>query len=217
MNIIEVELLSDNLAETEKFYRTVLGMEPWLKEGNSFIFYKIGGTELIFKKSENQKPVYHFAIDVPNNRFFDCHNHISARTKVIETEPGNDIANFVNWDAKSFYFFDNNGNIAEIITRYPTKSYDAAPFTAKTYMNVSEVGLVSSNVAELTDMLIKEHGVAEFKRQPRKASFSALGNDDGLLLVSERGRNWYPTAIAAQSFPVRVLFMDNGNIGHISR
>ena len=32
MNIIEVELLSDNLAETEKYYRAVLGLEPYSKD-----------------------------------------------------------------------------------------------------------------------------------------------------------------------------------------
>jgi catechol-2,3-dioxygenase len=217
MNIIEVELLSDNLAETEKYYRAVLGLEPYSKDGKVFLTYKIGGTELIFKKSDNKKPVYHFAIDVPNNRFFDCHNIISQRTKVLDVEPGNQIANFVNWDAKSFYFLDNNGNIAEIITRYPTKSYDAAPFSAKTYMSISEVGLVTGNVTDLADRLIKEEGLPVFKRQPQGDHFAALGDDEGLILLSERGRNWYPTNIPAQSFPVRVVFMEGGSVGHIVR
>jgi catechol 2,3-dioxygenase-like lactoylglutathione lyase family enzyme len=217
MNILEVELQSDNLSETEKFYKNVLGLSPIQKEGNDLLFFKIGGTELIFKKSVNEKPVYHFAIDVPNNRFFDCHNFIAKTTKVIEVEPGNEIANFANWDAKSFYFYDNNGNIVEMITRYPTRAYDADPFSYKTYMGLSEVALVTSRVAELSDVLIKEQGIPVFKRQPRRDDFTALGDDEGLILVSERGRNWYPTNIPAQSFPIRVVFMVDGIIEHIAR
>lgn len=216
MNILEIELLSDNLAETEKFYKNVLGLSPVKKE-DDLLFFKIGGTELIFKKSENEKAVYHFAIDVPNNRFFDCHNHIAKTAKILEVEPGNDIANFVNWDARSFYFFDNNGNIVEVITRYPTRAYDAEPFSHKTYMDISEIGLVTSRVDEITDMLIKEHGLPVFKRQPRSSDFTALGDDEGLILISERGRNWYPTNIPAQSYPVRVVFMEDGNVEHIAR
>ena len=217
MNILEVELRSDNLAETEKFYKNVLGLQPVLKEDNSLLFFKIGGTELIFKKSDNLKPVYHFAIDVPNNRFFDCHNFISKTTKILETEPGNDIANFINWDAKSFYFYDNNGNIVEIITRYPTRAYDEAPFSYKTYMGLSEIGLVTGRVGEITDLLISEHGLPVFKRQPKGEHFNALGDDEGLILISERGRNWYPTTIPAQSYPIRVMFMENGSVEHIAR
>jgi catechol-2,3-dioxygenase len=217
MNILEVELHSDNLNETEKFYKNVLGLSPIQKEGDALLFYKIGGTELIFKKSENEKPVYHFAIDVPNNRFFDCHNFITKTTKTLEVDPGNDIANFVNWDAKSFYFYDNNGNIVEIITRYPTRAYDVEPFSHKTYMSISEIALVSGRVAEIADTLINENGVPVFKRQPRSDQFTALGDDDGLILISERGRNWYPTNIPAQSFRIRIMFMEGANVGHIAR
>lgn len=216
MNILEVELLSDNLAETEKFYRAVLGLSPYYKDDNIFLFFKIGGTELIFKKSDNVKPAYHFAIEVPNNRFFDAHNYIKQRTKIIMA--GDDeVVNFANWDAKSFYFYDNNGNIAEVITRYPTRNYDPEPFNSKTYISISEIGLVTGEVPVLADTLMKEEGLPIFKRQPRRDDFVALGNDEGLILLSERGRNWYPTTIAAQRFPVRVMFMEEGNVGHISR
>lgn len=217
MNILEIELLSDNLNETEKFYRTVLGLNPVQKEDNSLLFYKIGGTELIFKKSEGQKPVYHFAIDVPNNRFFDCHNFITKNAKTMEVDPGNDIANFVNWDARSFYFYDNNGNIVEIITRYATRAYDPDAFTHKSYMNISEIGLVTSRVAELADVLIKEQGIGVYKKQPRRHDFTVLGDDEGLIIVCERGRHWYPTTVPAQSFPVRIVLMEHGIIEHIAR
>ncbi|MDV6170061.1 hypothetical protein R1T16_16605 [Flavobacterium sp. DG1-102-2] len=215
MNIIELELLSDDLIATEKFYKKVLGLNPSFVEKEA-LFFEVGYTKLIFKKSDNQKPVYHFAIDLPNNRFFDAHYFIKANTTLIKVED-DEIANFVNWDAKSFYFYDNNGNIVECITRYPQRPYDEAAFSSKSYISVSEVGLVTNNVKELADTLAREEGVPIFKRQPRTDTFTVSGDDEGLFIIALKGRDWYPTTLKAQSFRTRVLFMQNGELEHIVR
>jgi len=216
MHIIELELLSDDLTETEKFYKKVLGLEPYMKEDKTRIFFAIGATKLIFRKSDNLKPVYHFAIDVPTNRFFDAHDYIKELTSIIPAD-GDDIANFVNWDARSFYFYDNNGNILEFITRYPNKEYYREAFTNKCYVGISEIGLVTNNVPELADILKKEYGIPIFKRQPRSEKFTVSGDDRGLFIIVSKDRDWYPTTIKAKAFSTRVLFMDQGNVGHIIR
>ena len=214
MTIIELELLSDDLTETEKFYKKVLGLEPYRKEEKTRIFYNVGGTMLIFKKSENLKPVYHFAIDVPTNRFFDSHDFIKSLVPLLPAD-GDDIANFVNWDAKSFYFYDNNGNILEFITRYPNKEYYREAFCSKCYVGISEIGLVTNNVPELADILKEEYGVPIFFRQPRRDDFTVSGDDCGLFIIAAKDRDWYPTAVKAKHFSTRVVFMDQGNVSHI--
>lgn len=215
MNIIELELLSDDLTATEKFYKKVLGLNTFFTEKDA-LFYQVGFTKLIFRKSENQKPVYHFAIDLPSNRFFDAHHFIKQHTDIIPVE-GEDIANFVNWDAKSFYFYDNNGNIVECITRYPNHAYDDEPFSSKSFISISEIGLVTNNVKELVDVFAKEEGVPIFKRQPRSDTFTASGDDEGLFIISLKGRDWYPTKVKSQSFRTRVIFMQDGELEHIVR
>ncbi|KGO94605.1 VOC family protein [Flavobacterium subsaxonicum] len=216
MNIIELELLSDDLAETEKFYKKVLGLEPYLKEDRSILFFNVGSTRLIFRKSDNIHPVYHFAIDMPSNRFFDSHNSIKQNTAILPVE-GDDIANFTNWDAKSFYFNDNNGNVIEIITRYPNKAYYNEAYSSKAFVAISEIGLVTSNVPELADTLKNEYGIPIFHRQPRGKKFTVSGDDCGLFIIVEKNRDWYPTTVKARSFTTRVLYMDNGNVGYIVR
>lgn len=215
MNIIELELLSDDLTATEKFYKKVLGLNASFVEKEA-LFFQVGYTKLIFRKSEDMKPRYHFAIDLPNNRFFDAHHHVKQHTDIIKVE-GDDIANFVNWDAKSFYFYDNNGNIVEYITRYPLRPYDEEPFSGKSYVSVSEIGFVTNSVVELTDTLVREEGIPLFKRQPRTDTFSVCGDDEGLFIIALKGRDWYPTNIKAQSFRTRVIFMQNGELEHIVR
>lgn len=215
MNIIELELLSDDLTGTEKFYKKVLGLGASFTEKDG-LFFQVGFTKLIFRKSVNVKPIYHFAIDVPNNRFFDAHHFIKQHVPIIPVE-GEDIANFVNWDAKSFYFYDNNGNIVECITRYPNRAYDDEAFSSRSFISISEIGLVTNSVTELADTLAKEEGVPIFKRQPRTDTFTASGDDEGLFIIALKGRDWYPTHIKSQSFRTRVIFMQDGEIEHIVR
>ena len=216
MKIIELELLSDDLKGTEKFYKKVLGLHPCTSE-TAILSFKIGFTKLIFRKSNNLRPVYHFAIDLPGNRFFDSHNFIKENINVLPIEPGNDIANFTAWDAKSFYFLDNNGNIIEFITRYPNRAYDIDSFSSKSYISISEVSIVTKNVPELADTFVNEFGIPIYKRQPRGDTFTVVGDDEGLFILGQKGRDWYPTSIVSASFRTRIVYMDKGCVWHILR
>lgn len=116
MKIIELELRSADIHSTEVFYRKNMGLTAAMVSSDELIF-NVGTTKLIFSKQKDLKPVYHFAFDVPNNRFEEAYNSISSKISLLPV--GNNlIADFKNWDARSFYFLDNNGNIVEIITRY---------------------------------------------------------------------------------------------------
>jgi catechol-2,3-dioxygenase len=216
MKIIELELLSADIRETERFYKKVFGLRPYSVD-MSAIAFRIGHTRLIFRQANGIKPVYHFAVDVPNNRFDEAYKFIKSTTPTIPVTHGSDIADFVNWDAKSFYFYDNNGNIVEFITRYSTRAFSDEPFSGRSYISISEIGLLTNNVPELADRLLKEFGIPVFHRQPRGERFTVSGDDDGVFILAEKGREWYPTTVKAQSFHTRILFYDQGNIQHIVR
>lgn len=211
MKILELELLSDNLIQTEAFYKRVLRLQPYLKQDNRRLYYQIGFTRLIFSKSEDVKPVYHFAIDVPNNRFTEALQAVKPNILPVQ---GNDVADFTNWDARSFYFYDNNGNIVELITRYANRSYDNAAFSAASYISISEIGLVTPKVPAFADLLTFKFGVPDFHRQPRSEKFTVLGDDDGLFIIAESGREWFPVHDKAHTFRTRVVFMQDGAVHH---
>ena len=215
MTIIELELLSDNIAETVQFYKRVLGLDAYSLE-KELVTFRVGTTKLIFRKSDNVKPVYHFAIDVPNNRFEEAYKLIKWRTEIIAAEKG-DIIDFTNWDAKSFYFLDNNGNILEFITRYGNKTFSNYTFSSSSYISISEIGLVTNNVQHLADTLVKQYGLPIFHRQPRGENFTVVGDDDGLFILGSKGRDWYPTKFRSQSFRTRVLYFHDGTLGHVVR
>ncbi|WP_417368375.1 VOC family protein [Flavobacterium beibuense] len=216
MQIIELELLSNNLAATESFYKEVLGLKADLSDKFSLTF-SIGYTKLIFRHTDDLNPVYHFAIDIPNNRFDQAYSIMKSKTELIPVDTENDIADFKNWEAQSFYLYDNNGNILEFITRYPNKETSDKDFTSQSYISISEIGFVTNDVPLLANKLKKWFGVPIFHRQPRSSKFTVSGDDHGLFIIGAKGRNWYPTKVKAASFLTRVLFMNKGNLYHIVR
>lgn len=216
MNIIEVELLSNNLALTEKFYTEVLGLQPYLKHHQSALFFMVGYTRLIFRKAENINPVYHFAIDVPNNLFKEAYKNIKQKVSLLDIDGVDDIAHFTNWDAESFYFYDNNRNIVEVITRYGNAAHASPPFSSASYIALSEISIVTADVPALARRLQKEHGIPAFYRQPPSGTFTVSGDDNGLFILAQKGRESYPVKDKAQVFYTRIVFLNQGNVDYIS-
>jgi hypothetical protein len=124
----------------------------------------------------------------------------SLKLDLLNTEDNHVIADFTNWNAKSFYFLDNNGNILEFIARRGLNNESHTPFNSSSIISISEFGLVTDNVADTAQKLRNNYGIPLFSRQPVLRNFAAVGDDNGLLILSTTGRNWYPTDITVQGF-----------------
>ena len=214
MNILELELLSDNINETELFYNGVVGLKT-ISKTNSSISFAAGSTKLTFRTSENIEPVYHFAFDIPNNKLIESFLRIENKTEILDVIPPDKIANFYNWNAKSFYFYDNNGNILEFIARYDLDNASEKPFDGSSVLSISEIGLVTKNVSQLSDEVCKKYDLSIFPKQPKLDKFIVLGTDTGLFILVEENRDWYPTHQKAKSFWTKVVFDNNGKTREI--
>jgi len=209
MKILELELLSDDILKTEVFYNEVLGLETMYK-GDSSVSFNAGATKLTFRSSKNVKPVYHFAFDVPNNKLLEAFDWIEKKTKIMYVIPPDKIADFYNWNAKSFYFYDNNGNILEFIARNDLENASQKPFDGNSILSVSEIGLVSKNVSQQSDELFNKYGLTPYSKQPKLPKFIVLGTVTGLFILVEENRDWYPTDKKSKSFWTKVVFSING-------
>ena len=116
MQIKELNLLTDDLAATTGFYEKLLGLTV-IDQTNKTVAFQAGQTKLIFSASINQQPAYHFAFNIPCNQVREAYDWAAQKLDVLDLEPGNKIADFTNWHAEAFYFFDNNGSILEFIGR----------------------------------------------------------------------------------------------------
>jgi len=206
MKILELELLSDDIEKTEQFYNEVLGLVTVSKTDTS-VSFATANTKLTFRSSENLHPVYHFAFDIPNNRFMEAFAKIENKTEIMEVIPPEKIADFYRWNAKSFYFYDNNGNIVEFITRYDLKNDSAKPFDGTSVLSISEVGLVSPNVESQCQELEAKYGLQVYRKQPKAPKFIVIGTETGLFILVEENRNWYPTSDKkSKSFWTKIIF-----------
>lgn len=214
MNILELELLTDSITETELFYNDVIGLET-ISKTNSSVSFTAGSTKLTFRSSENLKPVYHFAFDIPNNKLLEAFAWIEKKTGILEVIAPEKIADFYNWNAKSFYFYDNNANILEFIARFSLDNTSEKPFDGSLVLSVSEIGFVSKNVSKLSDEMYNKYDLSIFPKQPKLDKFIVLGTDTGLFILVEENRDWYPTHQKAKSFWTKVVFDNNGKTREI--
>lgn len=209
MKIKEIILLSNDLNETSRFYSELMGFT--ISESTSCkITFKTGSSQLTFLHTKNQNCIYHFAFDIPHNKLDEAIQWLSARVDLIEFQESN-VIDFPDWNAKSLYFYDNNGNILEFIARFENENESHHSFDSTSIVSISEIAFVTDNVEKLAKDLIQTHGLTYYFRQIQREDFSVLGDDKGLIIIVKSTRNWFPTAIKVEKFPVNVTIENNGN------
>lgn len=212
MNLLEIHLLTNSITETEDFYSKVLGFK-WIMKTEDQIAFQIGTSKLYFLLSVKiRNPIYHFAFDIPVNKLEEALDLAQQKTKIIEYEPDHYIVDFVNWNAKSFYFYDNNGNILECIARFDLNITSENDFNSASIIKISEIGLVTADVLSFCDTLNADYGLDFYEKQPKAPTFSVVGNMNGLFIVSGENRNWYPTSHKAEPFWTKVVFENRGEV-----
>ena len=214
MKILELELQTNNLKLTEKFYSEVLELEINDKNPNSVAFI-VGQSILRFTEHNDKSRKYHFAFNIPNNKLEDAIKWISTRSELIKNSEDSIITRFDNWNAESIYFYDNNKNILEFISRYDLENPSNKFFDSKLIQSISEIGVVTDKPLVLAEKLIKEENLDYFKKGPKREDFTALGDDNGLIVISNPNRNWYPTNNRAEKHWAKMKILAHETIRQI--
>lgn len=210
MKLLQVTLLCDDLNTIEHFYSDKLQL-PLIHKDAESISYKAGRSLLRFKLDKTLKPVYHVAFEIPGNKLEAAMLHFN-NIGWIHAEDKSPVVDFKNWNATSIYFYDDNDNILEFIVRYDNDIKSDQPFDATGILNISEIGLVTEEPMRLAKELEALYGLSYYEKQPPRADFCAVGNADGLFILSGNNRNWFPTEVQAVQYPVYVQFETNNRI-----
>lgn len=214
MKILEIQLLSTDIIQTRKFYHDILGMKI-LYTDDSSIQFSAGLSSLTFKKAPNGNPHYHFAFNIPANKFEEAHAWASQRIQLLPITPGSSVADFKNWNAKAFYFYDNNQNIVEFIARFDLGNNSDKPFDGSSIFSISEIGIVTDNAKEYSEKMLEQYDFNFFSKQPPQDDFVAVGDDNGLFIVVNDKRNWYPTNQPSGKYRTAIKMEQNGKITDI--
>ena len=211
MTIKELHLYTNDLNATKHFYAEIMSFKIYEQTNDSFGF-KAGDSQVIFHEIIDEKPVYHFAFHIPNNKLQEALEWVGERTPILPFSSESVIADFKNWNAKSFYFHDNNQNILEFITHYDRKIISDKPFSTETIEMLIEIGISSRDVLATCEELSVKHGIDYFTKGPVTNDFAVMGNDNGMLIISKAGGTWLPVNQKVQKFKMKILVENKGHL-----
>src|SRR5690349_11887938 len=173
MQITELHLLTNDLSATTKFYQQELGLKLAHESAESVAF-QLPQSRWYFHQTNTGNPVYHIALTIPSNGVAASLRWLKEKAELIPVDEGQYIADFRNWNAESVYFFDNNGSIMEFIGRRDLHNASDDPFGSASILGISEVGLVTPDVAATCRKLKEDYGTGYFSRQPPGKNFAAV-------------------------------------------
>ncbi len=202
MQILELTLQTNNLPDTKDFYQQTMGFEL-IHETDNSIYFSVGTSILIFELIESEQcPKYHFAFNIPINKIPEAIDWTLERTNLIATDDSF-VTDFDNWKATAIYFLDNNRNIVEFICRTDLNNPTELPFSVDTILNINEIGLVTHQSLQTGEEIIEKINTTFFEKGPIRDDFAAVGTDQGLFVISNPYRNWYPTQEKAEIWKVK--------------
>ncbi|MGX9134977.1 VOC family protein [Rummeliibacillus sp. JY-2-4R] len=213
MEIKSIVLQTENLMEMKEFYIDTLGFSLFHEDINSFRI-AVGTSEFRFTtKSVKGNPYYHFAFNIPANKFYEAKSWVKERVKLL-LEEGVDEAYFANLPARSLYFHDPSGNIVEFISRYEITEDSLEPFSAKSILNISEIGLIVEDTISTSEKL-NEIGVTERdnKKISRKfLNFMGERKKGIFIILAQPGRRWIFSDKVSAIFPLEIRLINNSKI-----
>ena len=215
MQIKEIILQTHLINELKSFYGNILRLEISDERNESFTV-NAGSSQIRFERSMNgTKPFYHFAFNIPENLFCEAKIWLKSRTDLIKSpETGSDDFHFISWNAHSVFFYDPSGNILELIARHNLKNGSDGEFTERKFLCISEIGIPVKSVNKISVILNETYGIPLFSGD--NESFSAMGDDNGLFIIVNKGRKWFPDCPEAKIFPLTVKLNSGKVTGNYS-
>ena len=209
MKIKTIEIICPEIYATKEFYHNNLGFRIH-HETSDKISFETGSSILTFIHGSQAQARYHFAFLIPDNTVSNALEWLSSRVTLIRNPADKPITNFKSWNARSIYFYDNNGNILEFIARFDLQITDTKKFSASSILCLNEVGLVVDEPLSFSEKLIQELSIDYFEKGPKTDDFVVLGDNEGLLIISGVNRNWFPTEHQAEKYYLRTILSING-------
>ncbi|APG58978.1 VOC family protein [Christiangramia salexigens] len=195
MKIKKLTIYTSKVKRQLQFYRDELNFQVRDYDETSFELLT-GYSILRFEYRENAKP-YHIAFHIPDNQEEEALRWIENERSAL---PNNNqkIIDFSNWGAKSVYFYDEDKNIMELISRRDFSKPKSAIFSADSIVGVAEIGLATVNIQEKFKKMQTECGLVKFDGDLER--FCAVGEASGLIItINKNEKVWFPTGDKAFS------------------
>lgn len=209
MRFKEVVLHSTNLRAQQSFYEETLTLNI-IEATDEYLRIEAGETTLTYiYVSDKPQYVYHIAFNIPENQLDSAMNWVGERVPVLG-RPGNSdqrVFHYVDWNAHAIYFHDADTNVLEFIARHNLDNRNDESFTGANIINVSEVGMPVPDVQHAVAALQTGIGVPVWRGEGND-TFTVLGDEHGLLIVTKEGRPWLDSPTIALPVTIRTDDID---------
>lgn len=209
MLIKSIKLLTTELEKLKIFYSITLDL-PVISEENDYFTVKAGCSLLTFVRNENlgEYPFYHFAFDISNNKLQESIQWLTKRGIYLNKLSDCTYSLFSStWNATSIYFYDPAGNIVEFIARHNVLNNASGQFQSTDFLRISEIGIVVPDVPSTRELLKSKFSLTEYKEYHDR--FSAVGDEEGLFILSAHKRVWLGSDKPAEIFKTEVIIESN--------
>lgn len=207
MKIKYLKIQTSNLEAQLEFYEKALGL-PILEKNEKRFLVKTGYSILEFHQTEKSKP-YHIAFHIGANQEMEAVKWLQNRVSILQNEEKN-IVNFPAWNAKSIYFYDEDQNVIEFISRKNLHPLNEG-FSEKSLLGIAEIGLSTDTVEEFFRFLNVNFKLEIYFGKPDV--FCAIGDENGLLITVDKDeKTWFPTDDKAFPADFDLKFERNGKL-----
>lgn len=207
MKIEKLEISTSQLSQQKRFYQQVLGLE--IRNGSSNSFEVVFGfSTLNFVEKEGATP-YHIAIHIPDNKEEEALKWLGSRVNILKSGE-DEIIDFSNWNAKSVYFYDEDFNIMELISRRDFYKAESSGFSSKDFLGIAEIGLATNDISQKFQFLNSYCKLEIYDGNLEK--FCAIGDDEGLFItINKNLKDWFPTDDKAFGSNFRINIENRGS------
>lgn len=202
MQIAELQLHTTRLQAQKAFYHDLLELPLVAETATSFTVQAGASTVTFVETAEGLPSIYHVAFNIPENQLAAAKVWLKPRVPLLQNGDSDEWF-FADWNAHTVYYLDADGNILEFIARHNLPTATEQPFTWRSLLSVSEIGLSTPDVRDFCQQLHAALGVELWRGND--TNFAAVGDEEGLFIVAINGRPWNGNAAPAQPLPTTVV------------
>ena len=212
LELLELQLRTHRLEAVESFYGELLEL-PVLESGESFALFQVGSSRLRFEAApEDQEPIYHFAIEIPENKVGRAVEWLGARHELLQGAGQEPYVRVPQLNAHSVYFRDPAGNFLELVGRHGLPTASPGAFSPRDFLRISEVALVVNDFPRIAELLLERLGMKRLPG-PRSQQYGVFGDEAFTLVVVEKGLTWARTEQPALPYPmVAIMRGERGSL-----
>ncbi|MBP1991924.1 catechol-2,3-dioxygenase [Paenibacillus eucommiae] len=202
MKITEVLLGTHRFEAMKTFYGSLLGLEI-LEDQPSQLSFQAGESVLAFREnSPTDNAFYHVAFTIPTNKFAEAKQWVIQLGIPLFSKTGQDEFPFESWNATALYFYDPDDNLIEFIAHHTLDNAASEAFGPKHLLRISEIGLPVDDVPDAAKKLADAFQLSLWGGDGKQ--FAPLGDVEGVLIVVDKQRPWFPDDRVPDIFNTRV-------------